>query len=440
MATFTLIDTPAKYDSVLDNHCFGQDVPDLLGIPRTERFERLTPDQVQQLSSWTLENAGFYCIRISNPDMALHILGAKEVDPAKEGYNLVIGKGQSKVYYFAERNQHNRIMKPTNLGTISKEGLVYDIANNLFGVGPTAHIDCWGWILSLQHRLIAWLQAYDELGEETPAINVLTLVGVPPQLAATLDRGAPKSGKDQEVIDVSRFPMALFESRCEYLPDSFDLPKTRDVLSAWLVTVRNNLYSRFQGTGYHPSKSQSPSTRQAIALQDCFETIDDWDALQQLLVDIWSQTRTEDGKKRLWVDYFPPAMVGSLIVLLSNRDRGEWQEGDSIHIDPAMVKLVLSQLLSATDTGTNLISRLMSELGKVKARPKKPSPMDRWTFYGLVRTFSLIINEEDTDGPLFPTEAEMKRVSRKKNPVKPPIFGGYDCGTRTKAGPTDDDE
>lgn len=422
-ATFAHIRTPEEYTAALTRHCLSDDVKDIGGIDRETRFERLFPEHVSLLSQYCLDNAGMYAIEIASPKMALHILGAREVDPAKEAYNLVLGKGADKVHYWCSKNEHNRMLKKTNLGTPEKEGIVFDISSGYFAVGPMAHIDSWGCILSLQHRLIAWLAAYGK-DEKVSPITLLTLIGMPPQLAATLDRGASKTGRDQEFIDRSKFQRELILSEVETVPDDLDLVKVRNELSGFLFTARNNIWSRMNGTGYHPSKKAQPSTREALGMeQDQFAACEHGNELERLIVQCYWAMFAEDGTKRLWVKYFPLPMIVTAIVLASNRNE-DWSPGDKIVVDQEITEDVLGLLSKASDSGTDNFSRYVAEVAKIKAQAKKPSPMDRWTFYGLVTVLDSELSGEDYEGNAFPTPAKMKKG---KNPT---IFGGMDSGPR----------
>lgn len=426
MGTFAnVVCDSASYDALIADHCLPPTETSVCGIGRHERFEDLTPDQIQQLNDYFAKNGSVVILRIESVGFALHVLGATEVDPAKDRYNLVRGTGKEKTYFWCEANQHNRILKSGNLGSITKEGLIYDMVNRYFGLGPVAHIDLWGWILSLQHRLIAWIKGYDETGGEMPPIDIITLVGMPPQLAATLDRGAPKTGADQEFIDRGQFTVEDLRTWLEYVPE--DTEKLRNELAGYLVTVRNNLYSRLNGHNYHPSKPQQPSTREARDLQRCFA--DDGKALERLIAEVWSRSLTEDGKKGLWVKHLPVPMVVTACILASNVDSSQWEPGTPIAIDSDIVEKILNGLGQCSDEGSEGYSSFLRECARVKKQPKKPSGLIRWVFWGFVEaTVDLLNDSYNPDGSYFPsvTTTLVKRVKEGKDSW--PIFGGLDCG------------
>lgn len=433
MSKFNLVDSIASYDAMVADHCLAASVTEIAGVPRHMRFEELTAKQIADLNDWFFKNGTFCWLRITSVEMALHILGAREVDPAKEPFNLERGKSKEKTYYWCETNAHNRMVKTGNLGNLTKEGLIYDMVNGYWGVGPTAHVDAYGWILSLQHRVIADIMASDEMGQFVGPIDILTVVGVPPQLAATLDRGAPKTKQDQEFIDREQFTVDFLQNDCglEYVPENVE--KLRNELAGYLVTVRHNLYSRFNGTGYHPSGKNSPSTRQALALQSCFETIGDGDTLQRLIARVWARSVTEEGKKGLWVKQLSVPMVATAIVLASNAGAEAWQDGTPIAIDESIADSVLDALGTVSDQGVEGLSSYVREVAKIRKQPKKPSGLDRWVFWGFTSAVSdLLKSEYNPDTSYFPAITANLEKAIKAGKKSYPIFGGMDQGPQAK--------
>jgi hypothetical protein len=427
MSSFNIVSTASEYDALIETHCLPATVTEIEGIARHARFETLTSAEIEKLNQWFLKHATVCVLRVDSIEFALHVLGAKEVEPT-EPYNLVRGSGKEKTYYWCEANSHNRILKTGNLGSLTKEGLMFDIANKFWGVGPVAHIDAFAWILSVQHRLIAYIRVYDELGgENVPSIDLLTVVGMPPQLAATLDRGASKTKQDQEFIDREMFTFEFLAETLEYVPENVE--KLRNDLAGQLVTVRNNLWSRLHGTGYHPSGPNAPSTRQALALQACFGELTHGDALQELVAQCWARSVTEDGKKGLWAKYLPPPMVAAAIILASGKDGEQWSEGTTITIDPEVRDTILNALGTCSDEGNEGYSSYLREIAKIKKQPKKPTGLDRWVFWGLVSaTVDLLAGEYNPETDYFPsvTPTLVKRL--KEGKASYPIFGGIDCG------------
>lgn len=433
MSKFVVVDSASAYDALLADHCLGANVDQIANVPRHKRFEELTSQEIDSLNQWFLTNGTVVVLRVSSVEFALHILGAEEVDPATSPYNLERGSGKDKTYYWCQANSHNRMVKTGNLGSITKEGLIYDMVNQYYGVGPVGHIDAWGWILSLQHRLIAYIKGSDELGEDLAPIDIVTVVGVPPQLAATLDRGAPKTKQDQEFIDREMFTLEFLTDHCdlEYVPENSE--KLRNTLAGYLVTARNNLWSRLHGTGYHPSGTNSPSTRQALALQACFDNVGDGDALQRLIVQVWDKSINEDGKAHPWSKHLSVPMVVTAIVLASNADSEPWEPGNPIKIDDNVQATVLDALGLISDEGAEGYSSYVREVAKVKKQPKKPSGIDRWVFWGLVGcTSDLLKGEYDPNAAYFPAvnDTLIKRIKNGK--VSYPIFGGMDIGPKAK--------
>lgn len=431
---FTVIDNAAAYDALLADHCLAKDVESIAGVPRHKRFEELTADEIAGLNDWFRTNGTVVLIRIDSVDLALHVLGAKEVDPALSPFNLERGsKKDDKKYYWCEANSHNRMIKTGNLGTLTKEGLIYDMVNRYYGLGPAAHIDAYGWILSLQHRLLAYIKGSDEMGDNLPAIELITIVGMPPQLAATLDRGAPKTKQDQEFIDREMFTLEFLTDSCglEYVPENSE--KLRNELAGYLVTVRNNLWSRMHGTGFHPSGANSPSTRQALALQSCFEEVGDGDALQRVITRVWSQSVGEDGKKKVWTKYVSVPMLTTAIVLASNADSEPWTHGSPLTVDDSVYTKVMDAIGVISDKGDEGLSSFIREVVALRGAPKKPSGIDRWVFWGLVGAVSCLLDDTyDTTHNYIPnvTKALEKKVKDKK--ISYPIFGGVDIGPKTK--------
>lgn len=436
-STIPTVSTPAEYDAIIEASCLPQSQDAIEGIDRHRRFESLSPDEIGKLNIWFQNHGTVINLRIDSEATALHILGAKEVDSATNPYNLERGKGKDKTYYWCEANQHNRMLKSGNVGDITRQGLIFDMVNCYWGYGPVAHIDAYGWVLSLQHRIIAWLRGFDANGGEMPPIELLTIVGMPPQLAATLDRGAPKTASDQEFIDREQFTVEFLRSVIEaatgepYLPENVE--KYRNELASQLVTVRNNLWSRLHGTGFHPSKGQSPSTRQAIAMQACFEQseLGEEDELQELIVRCSLASISESGKKALWASgSISPAMVACAIVLASNADQPDkWEDGSPIVVDSDVRDKVLTALRESADVGDAGLSSFVREIAKAKAEPKKPSGFDRWVFWGLVGAISALLKGEYGPTAKYwpnPSKTLIERV--KKGKVSYPIFGGYDCG------------
>jgi len=429
MVTFNklVIDNAASYDALLADHCLANSITSIEGIDRHARFETLTSAQIASLNEWFLKNGTVVVIRVNSVDFALHILGAKEVDPAKSPFNLERGKGKDKTYYWCQANAHNRIVKPANLGSLTKEGLIFDMVNQYYGVGPAAHIDAWGWILSLQHRLIAYILGSDERGEDLPAIDILTIVGMPPQLAATLDRGASKTKQDQEFIDREQFTVEFLHANLEYVPENVE--KLRNELAGYLVTCRNNVWSRLHGTGYHPSGPNSPSTRQALAMQSCFAEVEHGDALQLLLVHVWSRSVGEDGKKGFWVPHLSVPMVACAIVLASNKDAEQWHDGQPLSIDKDVTEAILDALGQCSAEGHEGYSSYLREIAKIKKQPKKPSGLDRWVFWGLVSATQGILDDTyDANATYFPSVTDSLVKKLKAGKLSYPIFGGMDCG------------
>jgi len=431
MSTFTLVDSIEAYDALIADHCLAASVADVAGVPRHMRFEQLTSEQIASLNEWFFRNGTCVVLRLTSTAMCLHVLGAREVDPAKESFNLELGKGKEKTYYWCEANAHNRIVKQGNLGSLSKEGLIYDMVNQYYGLGPAAHIDCYGMILSLQHRTIAKimvnLELGDDAGTETP-IDMVTIVGMPPQLAATLDRGAPKTKQDQEFIDREMFTREFLEESCglEYVPENVE--KLRNELAGYLVTVRNNLWSRLHGTGYHPSGKNSPSTRQALALQSCFDDVGEGDSLQRLIARVWARSMTEDGKKGLWVKQLSVPMIATAIVLASNSEADKWEDGSAITIDETTADSVLNALGVVSDEGNAGLSNYVREVAKIRKMPKKPSGLERWIFWGFTATVSDLLGDGVVEQAYFPVVNDTLLKRLKNGKASYPIFGGMDTG------------
>lgn len=432
------INTASEYDAMLAATTIPPSET-VGGIERHARFETLDSSQIETLNEYCRENVRVARLVVSSPDMALHILGGAEVNPT-EPYNYVRGSGKTKQYYYCSANQHNRIVKPSNLGDLTKEGLVHDLIGGYWGLGPVAHIDCYGWILSLQHRLFAYIAAYDASGGEVAPLEVLTLFGIPPQLAATLDRGAPKTVVDQEFIDRGQFDREFVADVISditgesYLPENYE--KYRNLLSGILVTSRHNIYSRFRGTGYHPSKRQQPSVRQALALQADFTPLERGDELQKLVVAVQLASITEEGKPSLWVGASPltPPMVVTAIVLASNVDATDrWEPGSPIRVNWEVADMVLRSLKLCSEAGDEGFSSLRRELAKAKAEPKKPTGFDRFVFWALVSAIdSLLKGEYDPTQKYYPTVNATLIKRLKDGKASYPLFGGYDDGPDEK--------
>lgn len=437
LKNIAIVETAEQYDAILEQVCLGENET-IKGIPRNKRFESLSPEEIETLNNWFLDNGVLVLLRIKDVETALHIKGAVEVDPTKSKWNYSRGSGKERKYYFCRRNVHNREIKRSNMGSLIKQGLKYDLANRYWGVGPVAHVDAYTIISSFQHRLDSAIAVHDETGV-FPAFDCLVLVGLPPQLNATIDRGAAKDAKDQEFIDTTQFAPEDLAEWMEYVPE--DVVKFRGALSKTLVTVLNNLYSRFNGTGYHPSKPQQPSPRESIELRERFEG--GRKALERLIVEVHERALTEDGKKAFWANYISPAMATVLIVLASNRDN---DDSDNILIDDDTKDQILAALGCSADEGEAGYSNYLRELAKMKKQAKKPQGLDRWVFWGLVSATSDLLehgelvakieNEkgEEEDNNYFPNVTKGLQERIKKGKEAPPVFGGLDCG------PVDDTE
>ena len=442
------IDNPNDYRAFIKANCLDESVTEIAGVPRHARFESLSSDDIARLNEWFQENGRLINLRLSTVEMCLAVLGATLVDPAKSVWNLSVGKGKETQYYDCEANRHNRLVKTGNLGNLSKEGLMHDIANGYWGYGPTGHIDAWGWVLNLQHRDISMIEALLETGGDCPPIDIFVMVNMPPQLAATIDRGASKTAADQEFIDQEQFSFDFVSSIItdetgeDYTPDNFG--RFRNELAKSLVTVRNNVWSRLRGTGYHPSKAAQPSARQALALQSCFPAIEGGDELQRLVVRCSIAAITESGSKAIWSKHITPPMLATALVLASNAEQDDsWQTDNPIDIDDSIVDTVLQAMSVVSDGGDDVVSRYLREIAKIKKQPKKPSGMDRWIFWGLVGVIQDLLLDEpvepeyDDDGKIverkyFPsvTATMVKQLREKK--LSYPLFGGYDCGPISK--------
>ncbi|GIW60289.1 MAG: hypothetical protein KatS3mg087_1355 [Patescibacteria group bacterium] len=416
------VSTPDEYDALLDRCCLGPNVKDIEGIDRDARFESLTPEDVKKLDNWFGENGCFVQLTISDLDMALHILGAREVDPTREPFNYVRGKRDERVYYFLSRNVHNRMLKPSNLGDLLKEGLRYDLANGYFVRGPLAQVDAWGTVSNLQHRLFAAIDVHDVTGE-FPKFTVLTEVGYPPQLNAVNDRGQPKTGQDQEFIDRTQFTYDDLRKWVEYMPENVD--KVRNELTKILVTSRNNIWSRLHKTGYHPSKKNQPSTREALALQQKFGN--GGKDLEKLITITWEASLSEDGKKTLWAKHISPAMAVTAIVLASNADN---DDDENLLIDFDLADKILHALRSSSEEGTEGYSKFIREIAAVKKQAKKPTGLDRWVFWGFTKSTMDILEkgELDPETQYFPSVTKKLIEDMRKGRISYPIFGGLDQG------------
>lgn len=437
-----VVSTVAEWDEVIEAHCLPKDTKEIAGIPIDARFEDLTSEEIKTLSDWYVERGVTILLRLASEALALHILGAEEVNPAQARYNWVRGKKDEKKYLWLANNAHNRVQTASNLGSIDKEGLVYDVVNDYFAVGPNGHVDAVANVLSLAHRCKAPLLVLDETGD-WHTIEIIVHIGMPPQLCAVLDRNAPKTGNDQEFMDRTQFTFEFMQAVLdESMPE--DSEKLRNELAKNLVTVRNSLWSRLHGTGYHPSKAQQPSMRQARQLQACFDSssvivVDEdgeerrvdfnEDELQELLLRVWDASRTDDGKKALWASYMSVPMVACQIVLASNRDKGQWNPGDSVSIDWDVCKRILSALGSSSEQGSEGYSSYLREVAKVKAQPKKPTGMDRWVYWGFTAATSAMLDGSyNPDEKYFPAVTAKLTKALKDGKTSEPILGGYDCG------------
>lgn len=442
-----VVDTLDGWNEVIEKHCLPKDTAEICGIPVNARFEDLKPSQVAELSEWYEENGITVLLKITSEEMALGILGAEEVDPSNDRYNWVRGKTE-KTYYWLARNEHNRVQTAANLGTIDKEGLVYDVCHGFMALGPTGHVDALGDILSLAHRTKSPIIVLDETGDWKD-VSILVQIGCPPQLCAIFDRNAPKKGNDQEFMDRTQFTEEFLVSILG--EDQPDWLKTRNTLAKNLVTVRNNLWSRLHGTGYHPSKRQQPSMREARSMQACFEksehasSVGNEDELQELLVRVHDASLTDDGKKKIWSDYITPPMAACMIVLASNAGNGQWNGKDGIRVDWTVAESILAALNESTTDGTVGFSSYLKEVAAIKSQPKKPSGLDKWVFWGFTRAVhALLEGEYSADEKYFPPELSANNARKgeqfitkvRKGEIAPPILGGYDCGPQSS---NDDD-
>lgn len=442
LSSVPVVSTPAEYDAVLERVTVAESEA-IEGVRRTARFEELLAPKVQSLGDWYKQNGELVLLRIDSLEMALHLKGATEVDPSKDAWNYKRGSGKDATYYWCSRNTHNRRINAANKGDLTKQGLIFDMVNQYFVPGPVGHIDAYGVISSLQHRIDAAIDVFDLTGT-FPTIEIFTFVGLPPSLNATIDRGAPKDSKAQEFIDPERFTLEQLSEWMEYLPDPdrLDLGKLRDTLTKTLVTVRNNLFSRMQGTGYHPAKRDQPSTRQALALEKSF--VDGPEALFKLIVEVYEAEQTESGGRALWAKSIQPSMVVTAIVLASNADN---DDKSAIVIDEDIKSTILSALGVVSDDGHEGLSDFVREVARLRKQPKKPSGIERWVFWGLVHAVSDLLNSgslEVADGKdctsYIPnvTDTLKKRIKNGKEGV--PCFGGLDIGVPESKGSDDSED
>jgi hypothetical protein len=433
LSTITVVDSIESYDEVLERACV--EGMDICGIPRNARFETLSSEQLQKLSRWYVDNGEIVRLCVKDVAFALHIKGAVEVDPAKDSWNYSRGTGKDRTYYWCSRNIHNRPVKGTNKGTLTKEGLKHDLANGLFVNGPVAHIDAYTVISSLQHRDDSAIDVFDETGV-FPEFEVFTFIGLPPQLNAAIDRGAAKDSKDQEFIDTTQFTESDLESWLEYMPapQDRDIVKLRKELTSMLVTVRTNVFSRLNGTGYHPNGVQKPSKRQELALSGYFDGGPK--ALERLIVECYEASHDESGKKAPWAKAVPPSMLPTIIVLASNRDN---VDPTDIQIDSDVCSAVLKGFGLVSDEGMEGYSPFIREVLRLRAQPQKPSGIDRWVFWGLVKATHDLLEDgacECKDGENYSayipnvTKTLQRRLKEGKEAVA--CFGGLDVGTVVK--------
>lgn len=427
--------TPADWDAVIEAHCLPRETEAIEGISMTERFEDMTSEQIASLSEWYRENGTTILLDIQSPELCEHILGQREVNPATEAFNWTRGKGQEKVYVMLDNNQHNRIQTQSNLGDMNKEGLTFDVNQGYMALGPVGHVDAVGCVVSLAHRLKAPLIVYDDTGE-FKGFQILVQIGVPPQLCAVFDRNAPKTGNDQEFMDRNQFTIEFMRSILdEKMPE--DPMKVRNVLCKYLVTVQNNLWSRLHGTGYHPSKKQQPSKRQARKMQACFAPSEfasaTEDQLQELIVKVYNRSVTDDGKKAHWSNYISVPMATCQIILASNADNGEWNDGDPIAVDFDLADTILTALGESSAEGNVGYSSFLREIGVVKKEPKKPAGLDRWIYWGFTSaTAQILADEYDPSESYFPKVNKTLIKAVKDGKQSAPILGGYDCGPRVE--------
>lgn len=439
--TVPIISTPQELEAAFVelrqrvNGDYDETTQEICGVSRWKRTEELTASEFATLNAFATRVVRFYKLKLDKA-LAIAILGARQVDPAKESYDLALGDKKSGIYYKCERNKHNRFFSLSRCGKKEKEGLLHDMLLMYWGLADTALVDCLEQIVSLQHRAKAYLAADFESGGDLAPIEIWLQIGTPPQFAGLVDRNRSRTSSDQEYTDVTRFPEDLIvDVFGEVLPDQF--PKIRTDAADLLVTVSNWTICRMQGINVHPNKDNTPSERQRLRFIRLFDS-DMGNHLERLILQVLHGSKNEKGKKSLWVDTFTPSMVATALVLYSNRTEEPIDpltfEGE-IPILNSIVDKTIELLKESSEKGSQAFSPAIEELATaskaIKAsgggainQPEK--------FNALVSAMSQLLDGGAITEKVFDSKADRKK--RKKGDIEAyRIFGGRDTGPIAKS-------
>ena len=409
---------------------WNPETQEICGISRFKRTEELTQAEFATLNQFASKVVRFYKL-VMTKQLAEAILGAREVDPAKESYDLALGDKKTGKYYRCERNKHNRYFAMSRVGKKEKEGLLHDMLQGYWGLADTALVDCLGQIVSLQHRAKAYLAACYENGGELAPIEIWVQIGTPPQFAGLVDRNRSRSASDQEYTDVTRFTNDIIvDVFGEVVPDH--IPKIRSEASDLLITVSNWVICRFQGINIHPNKDNTPSERQRLRFIRLFDS-DMGNHLERLVLQVLAGSKNEKGKKSLWVDTFAPSMIATTLLLYSNKDYEPIDpltfEGE-IPILQSIVDKVIDLLKESSEKGSQAFSPAIEELAAAAKAIKASgggaiSAQEK--FNALVSAMSQLLGTGAITDKVFDSKAERKK--RKKGDIEAfRIFGGRDTG------------
>jgi len=359
-------------------------------VPSTKRFERLTSDEASQLSKLVEDNPIEGCLTVNSIDFALFLLGAKEVS-STDLHNFTLGKGKEKKYYFCSLNDNNRKLSEPHADSMGK-----DLQDGLFVLGPTAYFCYQLIILSLQHRLKMFINCKMQ-NVDCPDLKVFFRV-LPANFAGVLDRHSKRTDKAQHVMASAEMFGLQWQAE-----NGFENPSKTlsEKLSDLFATTAIAFVARAKGYGWHPSKAQSPTTREYLSYVDTMAG--GLEAFKQAIANVYNSQFGEDGKKRWWVQTpkLTPSMIATLGMLESSQD-------EAIAEVP---QTLLDALIAANEVGTDAFSVLFNELRKRYSAIKQIN--DRLVFHALVKAWIDYKAGVASDG-YYPDKKTEERIREKK--------------------------
>ena len=359
-------------------------------VPSNVRFERLGKDTAGGLAKVVTENPIEGVLILKDIDFDFFLLGANEV-ASTDLFNLELGKGKDKKFYFCDNNDGNREWKRSKSVVMQQ-----DLRDGLFVPGPTGYFDYDLKIQSLQHRILTHVMEKSE-NPDCPDMVVFFRV-LPRNFAGVLDRHATRSDADQHVM-ASEEMFSL-----EWLKDvGFEKcdKKLATALSKLFATVASFVHARTKGYGYHPSKAQSPSCREYLQFVD--ECEGGLEAFKATIAESYQLQFGDDGKPRWWnqTPKVNSTMIAVLGILASSIEK----------VTPSIPGELEKALIGANELGTDPISQLFNELRRWEKEKRKID--DRLVFHALVRAYTDLINGASNDH-YYPKKVEEDRIKEKK--------------------------